>query len=121
MRERFARWVLLMLALALALVGRPDGSRDRDSSGEEALKAGHDDLSLMSEQRRAPGVQTGGDGERQTKPGTPNLTDCDLVAGDALAIAAAYSELEWADAWSWRGSDAFRSAVSARGPPAHRA
>jgi hypothetical protein len=117
MRERFARWVFLMLSVALTLLGRPDAPCDHSPSHEESFRPAADDLSLMSEQRRSPGVRGGTDGERQFKPSVATAVAAEMLPRGALVRAAQFVDIEWLDAWSWRGSEPGFSEVSARGPP----
>jgi hypothetical protein len=118
MRERFARWVFLMLSVALTLLGRPDAPCDHASADEESIRPAADDLSLMSEQRRAPGIRGAGDSERQSKPSAATPIAADILPRDAVVGTTAFIELVWLDAWSWRRSEPGFSDVSARGPPA---
>lgn len=117
MRERFARWVFLMLAVALTLLGRPDAPCEHSASNEESFRPAVDDPSLMSEERRAPGVRGGTAGERH---GKPTATACTAVLNPrgAFVTAAPFVDIEWLDAWSWRTTEPGFSEVSARGPPA---
>lgn len=118
MRERFARWVFLMVAVALTLLGRPDAPYGHASADEESIRPAADDLSLMSEQRRAPGVR--GTGE-QSKPSAATPIAADVLPWGELVADAQIIELVWIDAWSWRHAEPGFSAVSARGPPARDA
>lgn len=114
MHERFARWVFLVLAVALTVLGRPEGSFDHPT-GEETFRPIHDDLTLMSEERRAPGVRS--DGERQSKPSAAAPTAIDVVLFDELAIATTFTEIEWRMRSPWSPAER-PSTASARGPPA---
>lgn len=117
MRDAFARWVFLMLSVALTLLGRPDTPCDHASADEESIRPAADDLSLMSEQRRAPGVRSAGDSERQSKPSAATPIAAEMLPRSADIGAAPFIELVWLDAWSWRRSEPGFSEVSARGPP----
>lgn len=118
MRERFARWLFLVLAVALTLLGRPDAPCDHGTADEESFRPAGDDLSLMSEERRSPGVRRGGDGDRQSKPSAASPIAAEMMPRGALVTSAQFTELDWLDAWSWRLCEPGFSEVSARGPPA---
>ena len=116
MRERFTHWVLLTLALALTMLGRPDRSFDRAQGDEEALRGGHDDPSLMSEERRTPGVRRSADAERQTKPSAAGGIATWMVQYEDLVILASVTPIAWMDGSSCRHA-AHACTISARGPP----
>ena len=117
MRERFARWLLVNLALALTLLGRPAGACDSPSVDEEALRAWAADTSLMSEERRVPGLKSAGEGVRASKSGPTSQPATLTPARPELVALIAVDELEPTPPPASRGLRQ-ASAASARGPPA---
>ena len=117
MRERFARWLLVNLALALTLLGRPGGACDKPSVDDEALRAWAADTSLMSEERRVPGLERAGEGARTSKSGpTAQAATLEPVRPELIALVLV-DELEPTPPPACLATGQ-AYAASARGPPA---
>lgn len=107
MCEQFARWLLVVVAVAVTLLGRPGSACDRASIDDEALRGSASELSLIREERRTGGVQ------KSSPSAEP----------DALTSAPA----TWVPCIAWVQLDPFEvtrlvdrrreSVATARGPP----
>ena len=67
MFERLARWLLLYLALALTLLGRPSEACDTRQADDEARRAETSETALISEGRRMPSLKRAGSEVRSSK------------------------------------------------------
>lgn len=116
MFERLARWLLLYLALALTLLGRPSEPCDTQRVEDEALRAAASDPSLISESRRVPSLQRVGDGIRSHKSQATPVSASAAVTRIELAPVGVDITAEPTQPTT-RASQTVAYAASARGPP----
>lgn len=116
MRERFARWLLLNLAVAVTLLGRPGGERLQSPMQEEALRAIAGDTSMMSEERRVPGLKRSGEAVRSNKAGPTTLVAILAPLRTKLVTSITIDDWRPTPTPTSRGREQHAPAY-ARGPP----
>ncbi len=116
MFERLARWLLLYLALALTLLGRPSEACDTRQADDEARRAETSETALISEGRRMPSLKRAGSEVRSSKSQAGQLLAGAAVTRLELAPPAVI-EIAEPTTTTVGASQTHASAAHARGPP----